>query len=437
MEKFLVGSSTSAHQVEGNNIHSDYWAMEHMTYTDFVEPSGCAIDHYNHYEQDIKLMKEAGLNAYRFSIEWARIEPECGVFSTEEMKHYIDVIDTCIKYEIEPIVTLFHFTSPKWLISLGGWENKKVVDYFCRYTEYVVSNIKDKVHYICTINEANMGIQVAAIAKRYKMQMMNKMKNKKKDDSDGKVQVGINLSSMLSKMRKKKEENKEVFNVRNPQVFVSMRSKKGDKYVCLCHAKARDIIKSINPNINVGITLSLHDIQSIQGGEKRSVKEWNDEFTHYIKYIQDDDFFGLQNYSRSLIGKFGQVDNPEGSRLTQMGYEFYPEGLGHVIKKVYNELHIPIMITENGIATDDDNERIEYIQKAVEGLDDARKEVPVLGYMHWSFADNFEWQKGFSMRFGLVAVNRTTMERIPKASLYWLGNYCKSINGTVKNSVGV
>ena len=133
MTNFLIGASTSAHQIEGNNIHSDYWAMEHMKYTSFTEPSGQAVDSYNRYEEDIALLKQAGLNAYRFSIEWARIEPEQGKFDMNEIEHYRKVL-LCLKENgITPVVTMHHFTSPLWLIQMGGWENEKVVDLFANY----------------------------------------------------------------------------------------------------------------------------------------------------------------------------------------------------------------------------------------------------------------------------------------------------------------
>ena len=171
---FLLGAATSAHQVEGNNIYSDYWAMEQMKNSQFVEPSGKAVDHYNKYEEDIKMLSDAGLNAYRFSIEWARIEPQKGIFDEKEIQHYKDVIDCCKKYNVEPIITLHHFTSPKWLIEMGGWENEEVVELFANYTKYVVENIKDDVNYICTINEANMRLQVKSLMERFMKQMMAK-----------------------------------------------------------------------------------------------------------------------------------------------------------------------------------------------------------------------------------------------------------------------
>ena len=140
-KNFFLGAATAAHQVEGNNIHSDYWAQEHMVHTDFLEPSGDAVDHYNRYAEDIRLMAAAGLNAYRFSIEWARIEPEEGKFDDAQIEHYRSVIRTCKENGIEPIVTLLHFTSPKWLIAKGGWESDDTPARFARYTRYVMERL--------------------------------------------------------------------------------------------------------------------------------------------------------------------------------------------------------------------------------------------------------------------------------------------------------
>ena len=166
-EKFFVGAATAAHQVEGNNVNSDYWAQEHMKHTSFVEPSEDAVDHYNRYEEDIQLMADAGLNAYRFSIEWARIEPEKGHFDETEVEHYRKVIRCCKEHGITPIVTMLHFTSPKWLISEGGWEAESTIEYFRNYCTYIAEQLGSELEYVCTINEANMGMQMAAIMKRY------------------------------------------------------------------------------------------------------------------------------------------------------------------------------------------------------------------------------------------------------------------------------
>ena len=417
---FLIGAATAAHQVEGNNIHSDYWAQEHMEYTSFNEPSGAACDHYNRYEEDIRLMAEAGLNAYRFSIEWARIEPQPGVFDENEIAHYRKVLECCHANGVEPIVTMHHFTSPRWLIEQGGWEAEATVERFARYCRYVVEQLGDLFTYACTINEANMGLQIAAITKRY-MQMM------KVQSAEGKVQVGINLGDTLKeRMKKQAAENRKIFGTPNPQVFVSSRTPEGDLLVMKAHQAAKAAMKAVKPELQIGITLSLHDIQSLPGGEEAAAREWEEEFMHYLPYIRDDDFFGVQNYTRTLMGPDGSLPVPDGAETTQMGYEFYPQALGHVIRTVHKSLPIPLIVTENGVAVSDDSRRVAFIEEALRGVDSCIEDgIPVKGYMYWSLLDNFEWQKGFSMTFGLIAVDRATQQRSPKRSLTFLGGYAR------------
>ena len=425
-ENFLIGAATAAHQVEGNNIHSDLWAMEHMKHTSFIEPSLDAVDHYNRYEKDIKLMADAGLNAYRFSIEWARIEPEEGHFDSEAVDHYKAVIACCKKYGIEPFVTLHHFSSPKWLISKGGWEASTTPEDFAHYVRFIIGELGSELHYICTINEANMGIQVAAIAERYKRQMMAQMQAAQSggNSADGSVQVGINLQKMMEGQKAAAAENLEVFGVEKVENFTSMRTREGDLLILKAHELAKKEIKALYPDIKVGLTLSLHDIQPQEDGMERAKKEWDEEFMHYLPYIKDDDFLGVQNYTRSLIGADGQLPNPEGAELTQMNYEFYPQALEHVIREVAKDFHGDLYVTENGIATSDDSRRVAFIDTALKGVASCIADgLPVKSYFHWSLLDNFEWQKGYSMTFGLIAVDRSTQTRHPKESLSFLGHW--------------
>ena len=423
---FLMGAATAAHQVEGNNIHSDYWAQEHMVHTDFLEPSGEAVDHYHRYDEDIRLMGDAGLNAYRFSIEWARIEPQEGCFDEAQIAHYRDVIHACKSKGIEPIVTLLHFTSPKWLISKGGWESDETPGYFARYTRYVMEQLGGELRYVCTINEANMGIQVAAIAKRYMQQMMAKMQAGKTGDdkTDGTVQMGLNLEKMMANQQAAEKERMEVFGVAKTECFTSPRTAHGDEIVLEAHKAARAVIREVAPHVRLGLTLSLHDIQAQPGGEENAEKEWAEEFTHYLPAIEGDDFLGVQNYTRTRIGAEGSLPTPEGAELTQMDYEFYPQALENVIRRVARDFKGDLLVTENGIATDDDSRRAVFINTALSGvkacIDDG---IPVKGYMYWSLLDNFEWQKGYSMTFGLIAVDRSTQQRSPKPSLTLLGQY--------------
>lgn len=418
-DNFLIGAATAAHQVEGNNIHSDYWLQEQLPHSAFSEPSGIACDHYHRYAEDIALMQKAGLNAYRFSIEWARIEPEEGVFDDAEIEHYRDVIHCCKAHGIEPMVTLHHFTCPAWLIRKGGWEADSVVEDFRRYAVYVIKALGAELRYVCTINEANMGLQVAAIERRYRMMAEQAAK------LDSSVQVGINLTQMMENQRQLAIENGEVFGTPNPQVFVSSRTPEGDRLVMRAHEAARDAIKALYPQIQVGLTLSLHDIQALPGGEDAATAAWNEEFLHYLPAIANDDFLGVQNYSRMRYGPAGQVPPPEGAQLTQMDYEDYPAALENVLRRVHKDFSSTLIVTENGIATSDDTRRVAFIREALAGVSRCRADgLPLEGYLYWSLLDNFEWQKGYAMQFGLVAVDRETLERRPKESLWLLKAGC-------------
>ena len=216
---FLIGAATAAHQVEGNNIHSDYWVQEQLPHTSFAEPSGLACDHYGRFEEDIALLAGAGLNAYRFSVEWARIEPEEGVFDDGEIEHYRKVIDCCIANGVEPIVTLMHFTSPAWLIRKGGWEAEGTAEHFRRYASYVIGKLGDRLSYVCTINEANMGLQLAAIEKRFRLMAEQAAKRAAEGarDAEGTVQVGMNFQKMIENMKFAAMENAQAFGTPSPR----------------------------------------------------------------------------------------------------------------------------------------------------------------------------------------------------------------------------
>lgn len=412
-KQFLLGAAIAAHQAEGNNIYSDFWALEQMENSTYKEPSLDAVDHYNRYEEDIRLLSDAGLNAFRFSIEWARIEPEKGRFEEKEIAHYRSVLECCEKYGVTPIVTMHHFSSPKWLISQGGWEDERTIEAFAKYCQYVVERLGDRLEYVCTINEANMGLQIAAVAQG----IMRRMGIA--------PQIGMKFE-MPKEIMAKKAGEAAVFGLDSAQpvnTFLSLRTPEGDILVMRAHEAARDAMKSVCPHLKVGLTLSLYDIQAQPGGEEEAEKLWAADFGHYLPYIRKDDFIGVQNYTRKLVGKDGALPTPEGAEVTQMGYEFYPEGIGHVIRHVAESLSIPILVTENGIGTDDDTRRVEYIRRAIQGVRSCLEDgLPVIGYMHWSLLDNFEWQEGYAKTFGLIAVDRVTQKRIPKPSLMYLGS---------------
>lgn len=190
------------------------------------------------------------------------------------------------------------------------------------------------------------------------------------------------------------------------------------------HEAARDAMKKECPNLKVGLTLSLFDIQVQPSGEKLAKKAWEDDFVHYLSFLKKDDFIGVQNYTRKLIGPEGSLPVPKGAEVTQMGYEFYPDAIGHVVRKVAKQLPIPILITENGIGTENDSRRVEYIKRALAGVKACVKDgIPVKGYLHWSLLDNFEWQEGYAKTFGLIGIERSSQRRQPKPSLAYLGSF--------------
>lgn len=418
---FFIGAATAAHQVEGNNTNSDCWAQEQMPHTTYKEKSGLACDHYNRYEEDIKQMKQAGLNAYRFSIEWARIQPEEGVFDDAQIEHYSKVIRCCKENGLEPVVTLFHFSSPVWLIRKGGWEADTVVEDFTQYVSYVMKALGSELRYVCTINEANMGLQVAAISRRYTM--MAKKAAEAAAKAGGEVQMGLNVQAMMENMKYQAMENMEIFGTAQPHCFNLGGSEHSDLLTMKCHQAAKKVIKELYPDIQVGLTLSLHDLQPVDGGEVRAAASWSEEFTHYLPYIQGDDFLGVQNYTRTLVGPEDDLPVPDGAERTQMGYEYYPEALEHVIRAVAKDFKGDLIVTENGVSCDDDARRVNFIDVATDGVARCIADgIPVKGYFYWSLMDNFEWQMGYRMTFGLISVDRNTLKRTPKDSLSFLGH---------------
>lgn len=416
-DEFLIGTATAAHQVEGNNIYSDFWAMEQMKHSMFAEPSKDAVDHYHHYEEDIRLMAESGLNAYRFSIEWARIQPTEEEWNETEIDHYRKVLLCCHENGITPIVTMHHFSSPKWLISSGGWENPQTAELFAAYCKRVIEELGNLMEYVCTINEANMGVQIA--------HMMQ-------DENDGKntenVQVGLSDLDHTFDFQAAMQETAETFGCDPTKlnIFLFPRSPEGDKIIIDAHKKARDAMKEVCPKLKIGMTLSLYDIQTIAGGEKKAAEAWEEDFGHYLPAIKNDDFIGVQNYTRKIMGANGAMPVPEGSECTQMGYEYYPQGIAHVVRRVAEVFKGEILVTENGIATDNDERRVEFIRVALEGLLECIEDgIKLKGYMHWSFVDNFEWMAGYVPTFGLVKVDRKIQTRYPKPSLKLLGSMAK------------
>ncbi|QFG22157.1 glycoside hydrolase family 1 protein [Actinomadura sp. WMMB 499] len=395
---FLWGAATAAHQVEGGNVTSDFWALEHAPGSMFAEPSGDACDHYRLYREDIGLLRDLGFTAYRFSIEWARVEPEDGFVSRAAIAHYRDVLEACHEAGITPMVTLHHFTSPHWLMDLGGWEYDGTPERFAAYCHMVMDELGPLIPYAATINEAN----IARLTRRM-------IEGFTKAPEQAPVGVGRDRPDAASR----------------PNTFLFTWSDTGLEVVKRAHVEARRAIKNASPSTRVGATFALQDYQSEPGGEKAAEERWAESFEDFLPALDGDDFLGVQNYSRVLVGADGTLPHPEGAELTQMGYEFYPQALENVLRRAASA-GLPMFVTEHGIATGDDARRVEFVRRALVGLERCVADgVDVRGYFHWSMLDNFEWMLGYAPAFGLIAVDRTTQRRTVKDSARVLGNIAR------------
>jgi beta-glucosidase len=368
---FIWGTSTAAHQVEGNNTNSDWWEFENMPGTTVAEPSGQACDSYNRYAEDMQIVKDHGLNAYRFSFEWARIEPEKGIFDEKQIDHYRQMVAKCLEIGLEPIVTLHHFTFPAWFRSMGHWTHPDSAEIFANYCRKVAPLLNDGVNWAITINEPNIHTMFLA----------------SQNGKEGRFFLPLPEQNVVDGLIK-------------------------------AHHAARRAIAEVS-SVKTGWSVANLNFYPVDAASSENAKEvsWIGE-DQFIAQSKNDDFIGLQCYSRTPVDEIGTAPLPEGARNTDMLYEFYPPAIGLAIRHVANLIpNVPMLITENGLGTTIDEERIEYINGALKAVEDAVSDgYDIRGYCHWSLLDNFEWFEGYRLQFGLVEVDRTTFKRTPKPS---------------------
>ena len=385
-EGFRWGTATAAHQVEGGNWNNDWWAWEHAVGTPCEAPSGDACDQYHRYHEDIALLAALGFDHYRFSLEWSRIEPEPGEFSLAALDHYRRVCAACHAHGIRPVVTFHHFTTPRWVVSEGGWHTSSTVDRFLRYAERTVAHLGDLIETACTINEPNivsfMGYQMALFPPG------------RTDD----VEYGRANENFLE-----------------------------------AHRRVVPVLKAGPGSFPVGLTLSMTEYVAVPDDDERALDQlerarsvMEDQF---LDIVTADDFLGVQTYSRQRVGPDGPLGPEAGVEVLPMGYEFRPQSLEACIRRAHERTggSVPLLVTENGIGTDDDTQRGRYVRAALEGvlacLDDG---IGVGGYTYWSLLDNFEWAFGYRPRFGIIDVDRSTQRRSVKPSGEWLGRVARA-----------
>lgn len=395
---FLWGAATSAYQVEGNNLNSDWWEWEKRV--GLKEPSGQACRHHELYKQDFDLARELQHNAHRLSIEWSRIEPQEGRFCDAQICHYTDVILSLRERNIEPIVTLHHFTNPLWFTRLGGWLNIKVADYFLRYVERIVGALCQNVRYWVTINEPMVYVYHSYILGLWPPQEKSLWKAN---------QVTYNLMASHIRAYRLIHRIYQKNNLTAPQVSI---------------AQNLQAFLPCAPTLRNRLATYLRDVN------------FNFKFIQRLLMHQSLDFVGINYYTRSLVDvqrweiRHLLLDickkNHSKLKKNSLGWDIYPEGLYDLLLKL-KKYRLPIFILENGICTEDDNLRWEFIREHLKNIHLAmEKDVLVLGYIYWSLMDNFEWDKGFGPRFGLIEVDYNTYRRTIRESARKFSFVCRT-----------
>lgn len=385
---FLWGSSVAGHQVEGMNIHSQNY-YEEENGTRYEEKSGMACNHYNLYKEDVKLLKKLGHQAFRFSIEWSRIEPICGQFNENEVNHYADELRALKEQGIKAFVTLVHFTVPLWFYREGGFDKLENIKYFERYLKYLLPRVAKYVDYWNVFNEFNL-----------------------ENNTPERAYVNFNY-------------------IRFHALGYHLIKQYSSAPVSTAHALEQYYPYRPYDKFD-RIMTEYHDwkcheffFHAIRTGE--ILFPGCDAF--YDKDIKGTcDFWSINCYTRAMIDarKAKIIGNRYEHKQLEMvrarvkrpyGFkEMYPEGMFDIVNRMRDK---PVIISENGCGCDDDRFRIVYLALHLSALAEAiRDGVDVRGYMHWSTMDVYEWGS-YTIKLGLCSVNRETFERTPKPSAYF------------------
>ncbi|MBI2589356.1 glycoside hydrolase family 1 protein [Candidatus Saccharibacteria bacterium] len=406
---FLWGASTSAHQVEGGN-HNDWTVWERAYAAELAKSaasrlshiplwpeiktraqdpdnyiSGRGVEHYKRFEEDFDIAKNLNFNAFRFGIEWSRIEPEEGQWDQEALDHYRRYIEQLKKRGLEPVVNLWHYSLPVWFAKKGGFKHRKNLRYFDRYVGLIAKEYGHLLTHVITINEPNVY-----------------------------ATFGYLTRERLTVQWPPQEKNAVSFG----RVYWNLTQ---------AHRRAYKILKAAHPKLQVGIADQLANIQA-----KRPHNQLDELTTKSMRYFwnwwflqrirKEQDFVGFNYYFTDYYTKLGQLQNPK-LPLNDLGWYMEPEGLYPLLLRVWARYKRPIIVAENGVADAHDQYRRWWIEETIVAMERAISEgVDVRGYFHWSLLDNFEWAYGWWPKFGLVAVDRENgMKRTVRASAKWFG----------------
>lgn len=389
---FYWGAATASYQVEGGNEETD-WAE--AAREGKVPSAGKLADHYHLYEKDFDLAKELGHNAHRFSIEWARIEPEEGVFDEEEIEHYRKVLRALRARNIEPFITLWHFSLPLWFADKGGFERQDAPEIFARYCGKVVSELGDLCTHYSTINEPIVFAGLGWLKGNWPPFKQFTFVGWKEYTNSG--------DRTLSKPKK--------------SLFAYFTYRKVVKNLAAAHNAAYTAIKKSRPAADVSLVKHVVAFDA-DWKPHNQLRAWmEDRFLNHSflkKVYKHCDSIGLNFYHYVKFGSRPEFEHSD------MGWEMAPSGIYHALKTL-SRYGKPIFVSEAGVADDDDSHRAWYIREQVKGVARALEEgIDVRGHMYWSLLDNYEWALGIEKRFGLIEVNYDTLLRKvrPSAQVY-------------------
>ena len=390
---FLWGVATAGHQNEGDNVDSDTWFLENVTPTVFQERSAKATNGWELWESDLDLVAGLNLNAYRFSVEWARIEPVEGEFSDDALAHYEAVVDGCLARGLAPIVTFSHFTSPHWFAKRGAWLDPEAPALFARFCGIVMDRFGDRIRLAVTFNEPDLP---EMLTWAHLPEFI----------------VELERATLAAAEQATGVERYRAGNVMLREDFPGMRAG-----MTAAHRAAKQAITQRRPDLPVGLSLAMCDDVAAPGGEAVRDRKRAEVYDYWLRLAADDDFVGVQNYERLHYGPEGLLPPAEGAVLNGMGTPVDPASLRGAVEYAHAVSGVPVLVSEHGVSTPDDAVRAGFIEPSLQGLAEAIGDgVPVLGYCHWTLMDNFEWVFGYGPKLGLHEVDRETFVRTPKPS---------------------
>jgi beta-glucosidase len=401
---FLWGAATAGHQVEGNNVNSDVWALEHVRPSAYAEPSADAANSFALWPTDLDLVRGMGLNSYRFSLEWARIEPEPGLFSIAMLDHYQAMIEGCRARGLTPVVTFNHFTTPRWFAAAGGWANPQAPGWFARYCGQTARHLAAQIGFATTLNEPNLTGLLPLVL----------------PPGVGDRLMGVDRAMASAGAR---ANGVKRFQAGNALWIEDVPATTA--HLLEGHREGRLAIKSVRPDLPVGVSLAIADDQEAGPHSLRDAMRAK-LYGRWLEAARGDDFVGVQNYERQVWSDVGRVPAAAGAARNDAGSEVYPASLAGAVRYAHAASGVPVLVTEHGVNAADDRVRARLIPAALAALQQAIADgVPVMGYMHWSLVDNFEWVFGYRPKFGLHSFDRTTFVRSAKPSAAVLGGIAR------------